>query len=194
MLRLYWHCSNLDESQRDFLKSVFDEFSQLLKRAPVLLEAKIRSLPEDIAKKLEKQLPHPPFQSCKPFSDWFDVVGPKLGELTHWAPLLLCSQQNGDIAKAAQHESPLACWGYYLNESIATVYRPDNKYIIWHEALHLWGADDCYSYDNPHGPTTCELKNCIMQYAPKQQNVGDRLFLCERNVDCIRKYSAEPPF
>ena len=58
----------------------------------------------------------------------------------------------------------MALWGAEVTGLLATVYRENpDKYIIWHEVLHIFGAEDCYDVS---GQNTCELSTCIMQYAP----------------------------
>lgn len=73
------------------------------------------------------------------------------------------------------------------NGPLALVYGSADKYVIWHEALHLLGARDCYDTSDPWqnpGPT-CELPNCLMQYAPTSEAVRDWPFLCQNNLDLI---------
>lgn len=61
-----------------------------------------------------------------------------------------------------------------------------DKYIIWHEMLHLLGAYDCYDLSkNERGPN-CDLPNCIMQYEATMANVGKWPFLCNGNLQLVR--------
>jgi len=112
------------------------------------------------------------------------------------ANLLVYCVSNDPIAKAAIREShQRARWGYtgdYVNyvrgALFAAVYKPDNKFIIWHEALHLLGADDCYDENNLYQKKPdCDFPDGIMQYAPTPKNVRGWPFLCNKNVKLIHK-------
>ena len=105
-------------------------------------------------------------------------------------PFLVYCKGNSKLAKAAKEESPLAQWGltndYYL---VSAVYKRCNKYLLWHEALHLFEVCDCYCYYNPNAGVNCDLSNCIMQYEPLKETVGEWPFLCEKNIKRIQACS-----
>ena len=42
-----------------------------------------------------------------------------------------------------------------------------NKYLLWHEAMHLLYAHDCY---DENGWSTCLEPRCLMQYIPCESN------------------------
>ena len=73
-------------------------------------------------------------------------------------------------------------WGVTVYGRYAFVWEPENKFIVWHEAMHLLWADDCY---NATGQTTCEESCCIMQYIPCEKNCCGDLHLCSSNVRCV---------
>ena len=98
-------------------------------------------------------------------------------------PLLVCCQGDSSLAQAARQANELAQHGAAVGAVFAAAWA-GGKYVAWHEALHLLGAEDCYTPQDP-GPT-CEQANCIMQYAPDQASVGEWPFLCQANVERVR--------
>ena len=86
-------------------------------------------------------------------------------------------------------EWPPSSSGGVTNGRVAFVYGACDEHVLWHEALHTLGAEDCYDVED-QGPT-CERDNCIMQYAPTKCNVGEWPFLCGDNVKRIRENARE---
>jgi len=97
--------------------------------------------------------------------------------------LLVICPRNSNLAISAVNKKPKAVWGAHAG-ILSAVYGDYNKYIVWHEALHLLGVKDCYGSDA--GPN-CGLRNCIMQYIPTRQSVGNWPFLCGKNIDLIKQ-------
>lgn len=107
--------------------------------------------------------------------------------------VVFCTQDH-PLAKIIVTASPHAEWGA-SNEMISVVYELQPA-VTWHEMLHLLGAEDCYKEDNldENAPPTCGHGNCIMQYAPTLERVGDPFFLCQDNVQRIQqRYSDAAP-
>jgi hypothetical protein len=100
--------------------------------------------------------------------------------------ILVCCKDDSKLAKMAKTYVPIAKWGLMNNEVILAVYKLNNKYILWHEVLHLFGVDDCYDYKDPYNGTTCGLDNCLMQYAPSVKTVRKWPFLCEKNIKILQ--------
>jgi hypothetical protein len=82
----------------------------------------------------------------------------------------------------------MAEWGGARLGSFAVVWEPGNPFVLWHEAMHLLSATDCY---DEAGCTTCEVPHCLMQWEPSQVNCGGSLVLCEANVARVAQF-AEP--
>jgi hypothetical protein len=104
--------------------------------------------------------------------------------------LILCSPQNR-LAQLSLHYKSDAEWGITCpqNDSILSiVYNLNNAPVIWHEALHLLGADECYDPDNIKDHSNCKLLNCVMQYAPTEQTVGRQPILCNKTIQAVRTY------
>jgi hypothetical protein len=84
--------------------------------------------------------------------------------------------------------NPGALWGG-ANGRAALVYGGSfDRRVIRHEALHLFGAEDCYDERHPvtsPGPM-CGLANYIMQYRPTQSNTANGPFLCDANIERVK--------
>jgi hypothetical protein len=187
MLRLFWRCLELDKPTQSFVGEALDELRVLLANPPVELRLQAHPLPDDLGTVLDRYLSSPPLEAKEPFRTcWMRFAEGR--ETGQWAPLLVCCRTDSKLAKAARAQSPNAVWGLF-NELISAVYNLHNKYILWHEVFHLWGADDCYSKDNPNTGPHCGLPGCIMQYAPTPQTVCTWPFLCPKNVDRVRRWS-----
>ena len=106
----------------------------------------------------------------------------KFGDLANL--VVLCPPDSALHAIALQSNSD-ALWGIN-NAGLAAIYNLDNKYIVWHETLHILGADDCYDLDKDNRGPNCELGNCIMQYEATEENVGTWPFLCKKNVSLVK--------
>ena len=88
-------------------------------------------------------------------------------------------------ASAAQKRVRHARWGLSLQGVLSLTYVTGNKYALWHETLHLLGAQDHYDPATFRG--TCELPSCLMQYAPSSQVIGDQPFLCSQTLEILRR-------
>jgi hypothetical protein len=105
--------------------------------------------------------------------------------------LVVICQPSNPLAAKVQVTNPGALWGA-SNGSLAIIYHHEPT-VIWHEMFHLLGADDCYEGESAEDSAlpTCGHPNCIMQYAPSVAVVGDPPFICDTNVQLIRKRWAE---
>jgi hypothetical protein len=186
MLKLFYYCLNMDETAERFVAESLFELSDFLKKPPVRVRLKVDRLPE---KYRQNELVCSPYSGPLPFTTWCKRIGTKL--LKKY-PLLVYCKPDSKIAQAAQKECNLACWGltndYYM---VSAVYKPENKYILWHEVVHLFGVVDCYNPEHPHAGTTCELSYCLMQYAPQKGTVSEWPFLCQKNIKLIQNWSKD---
>lgn len=89
------------------------------------------------------------------------------------------------IAKAARKRLPRAAWGISISGVLSLSYGGHNKHILWHEALHLLGAQDHYTLGREG--VTCELPQCLMQYAPDARTVGAGPMLCRQTLGMLRR-------
>lgn len=101
--------------------------------------------------------------------------------------LLILLPEEHPFVGIARQDNPQAVWGIAVpgRFSVAWV---DNKYLWWHEALHLLNAKDCY---NKFGIHKCREARCIMQAAPTHGSCGGRLHLCSKNLRRIATLAFE---
>ena len=186
MLKLFWHCLDDNNEDRQFISESLKELEKLLEKPIIQVEFKAYQLSKALARIANEILHCPSKESAEPlFVCWVRMVG-KIPR-DECTPLLICCRPDSEIAKAIKKKVPLALWGYMQNECISAVYKPNNKYILWHEALHLFGMDDCYDYNRPNNGTNCELNNCLMQYEPSAETIGEWPFLCKKNIEILQK-------
>jgi hypothetical protein len=196
MLKLFWYClsigkeEQIGEKEQNFVSDNLDKLSSLLKTSLVGITLEAKPLPPRLVEVVNGE-----------YESWRDHglschnfclnIRNKLNSLNlKDMPLLVYCKNNSNLAKAAVKENSLAQWGLTRGEYlVSAVYEPDNKYVLWHETLHLFDACDCYCYYNPNAGSNCELNNCIMQYEPTKENVGEWPFLCQKNIERIQAWS-----
>lgn len=201
MLKLSCHFSFIGDENRKVVKSAKDAWQnlqalmQLLRRSPVNVSAEIEKPSSVLSNEIEKLLRKPFGSADEPFDTVYLHFIRKLIRRHHKKRLLIYCNTKSHIAKAAIKQTDrLAKWGLCAND-IGALYEHENKHILWHEALHLFGADDCYDSNNPFAGTTCELDKCIMQYAPREGRVRKWPFICKKNVkkiqDCLKEHETK---
>ena len=184
MLKLFYYCLNMDEIAKQFVVKSLSELTDLLSQPPVQVEFRPDPLPEKFRK---DKLISEPCSDILCFSLWCKRI---FFELLNHYPLLVYCRKDSKVAEAAIKENERAIWGLCKDDySVSAVYQPENKYILWHETLHLFGVDDCYDLQKPNAGTTCGLDNCLMQYAPQKDTVGEWPFLCQKNIKRIQNWS-----
>lgn len=173
----------LDEE--DFVEAM-KNFPSRLRQSPAEIDIPVERLPSgfqyDVLEILDEAEP-----ICVRNSDVLDYFVKRLG---YCANLIVGCQDNHPIALALKKANPDAQWGAAFVDGnfrgpLAFAYCPGNRHLIWHESLHLLGANDCYCVPNHRGPT-CEQPNCIMQFEPNAARVGSWPWLCKSNIDRIR--------
>jgi len=98
--------------------------------------------------------------------------------------LVVRCSPNHPLAQTCLATYPHARWGLTSCKVLAVVY-DDREVVLWHEVLHLLGAEDCYDLSNLR--RTCEHPLCIMQYAAKEGEVGGELQICPENAERIQR-------
>jgi hypothetical protein len=88
-------------------------------------------------------------------------------------------------ARTARKDQQMAKLGAAWPGVWALAWTPDNKYLLWHEAMHLLNAMDCYDED---GKTNCGERRCLMQYVPCEKNCESDLYLCSSNVSHMNSH------
>lgn len=189
MIVLYWHCLDMTEADERFVDDALDELSQFLRTKLPQVKIKLKRLKDEpeVAKKVDIVLNKVGNESDTFCTCSFNIE--KILPIT--ANLLVYCRLNDPIAKAAMRECPLARWGYtgdyvhYIRGALfAAVYKQGLKSTIWHEALHLLRADDCYDENNPsRKKASCDVDNCIMEW----DSTPDSPVLCGENINRIHK-------
>jgi len=186
MKRTYYCCRNIEERYDAFLRKAVDQLSRYLSSPPVEADYRFHQLPMD-SKNVVSNILKQQHNIDGFFGQTLCSLRERLRQVSRL--FILCSP-HGRIAALAQKQSPNARWGISSTQVSAT-YCLDNEYIVWHEALHLLGAEDCYDLSKGDRGPNCECKNCSMQYAPTKQTVNRWPFLCGGNMDRIRKWILE---
>lgn len=167
----------LDSDDQAHVMPSVKELSALLLRAPTEISMAWACLSDDMDRVVRGVL-----QRRLLFPEYVAEISGTSPLPLPW-PLLVYCQEDSSLAEAAQQADDLAQHGAASGAVFAAAWAGGN-YVVWHEALHLLGATDCYTPQDP-GPT-CEQANCIMQYAPDQASVGEWPFLCQANVERVR--------
>ncbi len=182
---LFYEPLDLDESEKCFFVKAMKEFSKLLKRTPVEVDVRIDRLPNKVRAEVLGLLYEGKIMNRnRSLLKWFE------DNFGYPPQLIIGCPPSHNLACAAKAENSNAHWGGAVGRGpLALTYQPQNQYVVWHEALHLLGAEDCYSLSN-QGPT-CAQANCIMQYAPGESTVGKWPWLCSENIKRVRERVAQ---
>ena len=195
MIRFYYHCFGLKPSDERFLADALKELAQCLRTEPTKLDITLIRLGDEpeLEKKVNAEL--------GPLSD--DLMGNKFSiysltiksvlektlKLTLPRLLVYCPGES-HIAKVAIRSANIQSWGL-TDDFFAAVYKQGNKWIIWHEALHTLGADECYDKKTLKPKPNCTLgPSCVMQYVhtnPKK-TLAKWPFLCKENVRLLQEF------
>jgi len=197
-MKLHWLCATKNKHDEEYIQKSLCELNVFLKRPPTKIEINIKPLSVGTAKKVnlilekgvfnKKKYPVHEGQSmkCKYINSPLIELYENINSLSDCMPLVIYCDPSSNIAKAIKKTNKIAEWGLSTLKQISAVYEKGNKYIIWHEVLHLFGVHDCYDIENPNGPLKCELAKCLMQYAPQEGNVAPWPFLCKGNIKRLK--------
>jgi hypothetical protein len=171
----------LDGSNAGVFIDAMTSLRPMLNRSPLNVDVPIEPVPEEMMAHFEYLLNN----QKDMFEAEENVVNDFLRIYRDYVPRLIVGcLRNHNLAKSALDNNPNALWGAHLG-FLSLVYEHGNRHIVWHEALHLLGAEDCYHLPD-RGPT-CKSDNCIMQYETNETNVGEWPFLCGKNIKRIRE-------
>jgi len=198
MATIYYHCLGMTEADERFLKDSLQELAQHLMTEPIKLEINIKCLRDEpeLTIKVDGKLnllsdPSYMFSQCEgEILNLFFEEGFVKGDFS--PKLLVYCSKDSQVAMAALRQRPSAQWGATCS-SLAAVYTRDNKFAIWHEAIHSLlsredDLDECYE---PHPPyerkTDCDCESCLMQHAPTEKTVGEWPSLCSKVIRLLQK-------
>lgn len=162
--------SSRDES---FAASALREWSDRLTRECPNLPLTLRPLADPLLTEITRDLSAGLLDKAVATLRAFRAAHPSHAR-THLT--LYCPDRTHPAARVAQKRLRHAQWGLALSGALALTYSPDNPFALWHESLHLLGAHD--HYDLHTLAPTCDLRSCIMQYAPSPTMIGPRPILC----------------
>jgi hypothetical protein len=202
MLKLYWLCATKCKHDEEYVQKSLNELNAFLEMPPTEIRIEIQPLCSDTAKTINEILEketfnkktYPPNVLSKnekvfiPLRELYE----KINSLSDCMPLVIYCEPSSNIANAIKKTDEIPEWGSTYLNYISAVYEKGNKYILWHEVLHLFGVNsECYNTQNPdeNGPSTCELGQCLMQYAPQEENVAPWPFLCKKTIEQLKEYN-----
>lgn len=170
------------------VKAALEELGGLLSRRPTRLEVEFVPLPppETACAKGLFQRPSRPGSRSECLTDLAVEVDGILPLQTPWPARLLVYWPAADTWPTERRLAEGGCpplWGARIGP-LAMVWQEGNPHVLWHEALHLLGAEDCY--DELRRPT-CGTPACIMHYAPWPTDPPLGLSICPKNVAKLRK-------
>lgn len=177
----------MKECDERFLANALEQLCQFLRTEPTRLAVTSRRLKDEhkLVKKVDIILHKIRNQPDEFEHGALDIVK----VLPTAAHLLVYCMPCSGIAKAAVRFNNEAEWGIthpycFTSNSFAAVYKRGNKFVVWHEALHLLGANDC---SDCHSAECCDSAHDIMQHIPMPENVRNWPFLCGNNVTLIQR-------
>lgn len=197
MITIYWHCLGLTGNDERFLADALNELAQVLRKEPIKLLTRTKRLGDkpDIAKQIDAILNRLneqsyTFSNCARFIQYLFF---KDGIFEEGVPpkLLVYCRPDSHIAQAALREKPSACWGATCG-FFSAVYKPNNKFTIWHEAVHLLllrgdDKDECYEPYPPYAKKgDCDCESCLMKYAPSEKTVGEWPSICDKVIKLLQ--------
>lgn len=175
---IWFHSEGLGADAREAFESAIRGMPAIILRVAPSAEISVRPIPNDVREQWE--------QASAAHDDIIeieDAVVTWMAERDRVCRLVFGANPDHRLARLLLQNNPLAEWGG-TRWPIALCFQPGNPFLVWHEILHLFGAQDCYD-KNGNGPT-CEMRNCIMQWEPTSEHVGGEPFLCSRNGAAVR--------
>ena len=177
LIKIAWF--NRSSIPDKYLLATFDELGeQLQNHYPRLPRPEFSPLPIELADHLPDYL-----VSMLPGQAENEQLASKFSSHSIF---VFCDQRDC-LVRTFQEENELAHWGVALPCTFAVAWIA-NKFLVWHEVLHLLNAKDCY---NKFGINKCPNLRCIMRRAPSLKTCGDRLTLCTKNVKRIQRFAAD---
>ena len=182
MRKTYFYYYDM-EDKNDWLFQSMGDLSECLAKSPTEINYTFTQLPEECEADIRRVLDTTPDSIYVCEASIIECFVKRQGQAS--SLLVLCDKES-PLAEMAVKASPKALWGI-ATYSLSLAYEFHDQYSIWHEMLHLIGADDCYDLNkNDRGPN-CNCPNCIMQYEATKANVGDWPFLCDANIQRIQR-------
>ena len=177
---LLYEAIELPDRQADAFYSAMAALTSLLAQPPLNVHVSTLRMSPDLLSELLAKLASESDHGMRALA-----LGDFLGDSFKRLPgVLLACPENHELARVAEADNRKAVWGGVLGR-LGLTYRPEARHVVWHEALHLLGAKDCYELPD-EGPN-CGTAKCIMRYVPREDTVGEWPFLCQSNCEAVQK-------
>jgi len=177
----YYLTLGIDSNYDKWIEDCLNQFSSYIAEPPINIDYYFSPIPEELKIEVSELTHQNSLETCSA------IIMDKMIDRLNCIPnlIILCSPTH-HLAKLSKTALETALWGICCEEWLSIIYHLDNEYLVWHEVLHLFGADDCYDLTINHRGPTCKLPNCIMQYEATKDNVGEYPFLCQSNIEKIK--------
>lgn len=186
MRKTYYYCYDMEE-KKDWLRQSMQELPQCLALLPAEVNYRFTELPQEYEDDVCEIFETTPESVHSWEVDLLRYYSEKQKCIS--STLVICTKTSA-LAKICLEASTNALWGL-ATSTLAIVYGIYDKYSVWHEMLHLLGADDCYDLSKSDRGPNCDCPNCIMQYEATKANVGDWPFICDANIQRIQRRITE---
>ena len=180
MKQIYSYCLDA-EFDGDFVAMALSELQRNLAAFPTRMKVDFKELPVKFRQK---------FSTILEMNNLFTPIAAEIGdelfnEQGDLPGLVVFCRRDSNVARQARKQEPHADWGATCG-CLAVVWEKGNKYLIWHEVLHLLGVMDCYDSETIQG--ICENPGCLMQYAPTEKTLAPwPECLCPETISRLRE-------
>jgi len=177
--RIYWHTHHGDAADVEFVSQSIRELLDHLRGALPDLPLTVGALPNDLAEEIDWHL------DCGQIGGAVSAVEKYSDGWMRYGLCVYCPDSTCAAAEAGRRRLPHAFWGINFAGRLSLTYVKGNRFALWHETLHLLGAQD--HYDPQSFQTTCGIPTCVMQFAPDARTVEEGKFLCPETLKVLRK-------
>lgn len=181
----HWHTHHGNKADSDFASHSITDLLDRLRHTIPGLQLSASPLPTDLADQITWHL------DCGNINGALSAIEKQSDPLQPSGLTIYCPDSSSPIIQAARARLPHALWGINFAGLLSLTYVTNNPHALWHETLHLLGAQD--HYDLTTFQTTCPLSTCIMQFAPSQQTIGEQPFLCGTTRRILESRCRESP-
>jgi hypothetical protein len=189
MRTVRWHGTRDDPGGADFVRSSLNELAGWLSQDDVGVDISFVQMHGTGAAAIEASLIHKTLVHDQHFDNWQEDLWLQLNDLSQKSDdlrisgkILLYCPGHTALREAVRRRESKILWGGSLG-FLSMVWQGQNKQLLWHETLHLLGAEDCYDFENCKKQPKCLLDSCcIMQWEPCPENCGEELVLCAENI------------
>jgi len=176
---VYWHTHKGHDTDAQFTAHSIAQLVNHLRRELPELNLTASVLPTNVADQIDWQL------DCGFLQGAISVIEKQSNADLRAGLTIYCPDSKSTAVTTARQRLPHAFWGINFRGVLSLSYARNNPYALWHESLHLLGAQDHYSSQNFQ--STCAMPCCIMQFAPDERTVGSESFLCRATMQILRK-------